>query len=138
MPKPGDSFIVQLKKAHLEWGSHRHTYTRPGLIYGEGYIQIPAKFAYSYGIFNSNNTCGANIRYNCISFDKYYSGTLLAQGNQDNPIYAKQFSEFDDLKAIGYWYYQVGAVIGDFVKVAFTTPTDVVIEHSTTKSGFHI
>lgn len=35
MPKTGDTFTSTLKKAHLEWGSHRHTSTR-GTVYGEG------------------------------------------------------------------------------------------------------
>lgn len=138
MPRTGNSFIVELKRPHLEWGSHRHTYTRPGLIYGEGYIQIPSKYAYAYEIYNSNNPHNANTHYDCTSYDGYYSGTLLAQGNQNDPIYAKQFSGLDDLKAIGSWYYHVNANVGDFVKVVFTSPTDIIIEHCTTISGFHI
>ena len=138
MPNIGDWYIVSLKKAHLEWGSHRHKFNRPGIIYGEGYIQIPADVAYDFNIYNSNNPYGANVYYDCTSYDGYYTGTLLAQGNQGNPFYAKQFSEYDDLKAVGYWYYQVNAVIGDYIKVVFTSPSDVIIEHSTTKNGFHI
>ena len=138
MPRAGDSYIVILKKAHLEWVSHRHRFSRPGIIYGESYIQIPARFAYDYDIYNSNNPYGANIHYDCASYDGFYSGVLLAQGNQSDPIYAKQFSEFDDLKAIGYWYYQVNAMIGDFVKLVFVSPTEIIIEHSKTRTGFHI
>ena len=37
MPNIGDNFITTLKKAHLEWGTYRHTLSR-GLIYGEGYL----------------------------------------------------------------------------------------------------
>lgn len=44
MAKRGDSYIVTLEKAHLEWGTHRYTGSR-GLVYGEGYIQIPANVA---------------------------------------------------------------------------------------------
>jgi hypothetical protein len=138
MPRAGDSYVVALKKAHLEWGSHRHTFSRPGIIYGEGYIKIPAPIAYDYEIYNSNNPYGANIYYDCSSYDGLYSGVLLAQGNQSNPVFAKQFSEYDDLKAIGYWYYQVNAAVGDFVKLVFTSPSDIIIEHSTTRSGFNI
>jgi len=138
MPQAGDSYVVQLKRAHLEWGSHRHKFSRPGVIYGEGYIKIPATFAYDYDIYNNNNPYCANTYYDCTSYDGHYSGVLLAQGNQKDRIYAKQFSEFDNLKAIGHWYYQVGADVGDYVKVVFTSPSDVVIEHSVTRNGFHI
>jgi len=134
MPRAGDSFVVKLKKAHLEWGSHRHKFNRPGIIYGEGYIQIPADVAYAYDIYNQHNRYGANAYYECSSYDGHYSGVMLAQGNQSDPNYAKQFSEFDDLKAIGYWYYQVGANIGDYVKVVFTSPTGMIIEHSPTNN----
>lgn len=28
MPKAGDTFTIQLKKSHLEWGTHRIKHTR--------------------------------------------------------------------------------------------------------------
>ena len=37
MANRGDSYIITLKKSHLEWGTHRYTGTRDQ-IYGEGYI----------------------------------------------------------------------------------------------------
>lgn len=80
---------------------------------------------------------GANTYYDCVSYDGYYHGTLLAQGNQANVDYAKQFSEYDNLKGIGDWYDYVGAVEGDYVKVKFISPNSIIIEHSTTKY-FHI
>ncbi len=140
MPQAGDSYIVKLKDAHLKWGEYhpsRHSHTR-NTVYGEGYIKIPSDAAYSFAIFNRNNPFGANVYYNCTSFDGYYTGYLLAQGNQANPIYAKQFSEDGNLKAIGDWYDFVGAQDGDFVKVKFTSPMDIIIEYSQTRMGFHI
>lgn len=140
MPQSGIFYIVEIMEAHIMWGEFhpsRHSHSRRE-IYGEGYIQIPSKIAYRYGIFNKNNPFGANVRYNCTSYDGYYSGCLLAQGNQHDPIYAKQFSQEGDLKAIGDWYDYVGATTGDYVKVVFTSPTDMKIEHSLTPNGFHI
>lgn len=140
MPNAGDHYIVELNNAHLMWGEYhpsRHSHTR-NTVYGEGYIKIPAAKAYSFGIFNKNNPFGANVYYNCTSYDGYYSGRLLAQGNQSDPVYAKQFSEEGNLKGIGDWYDYVGAQAGDYVKVVFTSPTDMVIEHSQTRAGFHI
>ena len=53
MAKTGDTFTITLKRPHLEWGSYRHTNSR-GIVYGEGYIPIPAPDAYRIGTFNSN------------------------------------------------------------------------------------
>ena len=49
MPNTGDSFITTLLQAHLEWGEHRHNNSR-GIVIGEGYLQIPAEFAYQFDI----------------------------------------------------------------------------------------
>lgn len=143
MARAGDSYVIQIKEAHLMWGAYhpsRHGISGEGRteVYGEGYIKIPAKEAYHFGVFNQNNPAGVTAYYNCVSYDGYYHGTLLAQGNQADPNYAKQFSEYDNLKAIGDWYHYVGAVAGDYVKVKFTSANSIIIEHSTTRTGFHI
>ena len=57
----GDTYTVELKNAHLEWGIHRYKYTR-NRIYGEGYIQIPRSHARRLAIYNSNN-----IYYNVVN-----------------------------------------------------------------------
>lgn len=138
MPTAGNSYIVRLSKAHLEWGVHRHTFTRPGLIYGEGYIRIPRDYAIAFNILMSNHPT-ANILYNCVSYDRQYEGILKAQGNSGaGDIFAKQFSEYGNLKAIGSWYCAVGAVVGNYVKVMFTSPSDMIIEHSCKPNNFHI
>ena len=49
MPNTGDSFITTLKQAHLQWGSHRYTDSR-GIVFGEGYLQIPAYIARNLNI----------------------------------------------------------------------------------------
>lgn len=131
MAKAGDTFTVTLKKAHLEWGSYRHTNSR-GIVYGEGYIKIPAPDAYRYGLLNSNGTGGLDILgqniFNCRSADGLFSGELKAQGDQADDIFAKQFAGNDNLKAIGDWYYAIGATVGDKIKVTWVSPTDLIIE----------
>jgi hypothetical protein len=47
MPSAGDLFITTLLQPHLEWGEFRHTNSR-GIIIEEGYLQIPAEFAYEF------------------------------------------------------------------------------------------
>ena len=43
--------------------------------------------------------------------------------------YAKQFAgDKDLLMALGYWYAQINAQVGDLIRVTFTSPTDVVLE----------
>jgi hypothetical protein len=140
MPKAGDFYIVEILEPHLMWGEYhpsRHSHSRRE-TYGEGYIKIPASIAYNYQIFNRNNPFHADCLYRCTSYDNYYHGTLLAQGNQSNDIYAKQFAEEGNLKGIGDWYDFIGADVGDFVKIVFTSPTQILIEHNITQRGFHI
>lgn len=131
MAKCGDFYEITLKRPHLEWGSHRYTNSRE-IIYGEGYIPIPADIAYSYNIYNQKGTNGQDIPgkniYYCHSADGLYNGTLRAQGNQGDSRYAKQFSGDKNLKAIGYWFYQINAGIGDRIRVTWTSPTEIVIE----------
>ena len=127
MPKKGDEFTVTLKKAHIEWGTHRHTRTRD-LIYGEGYIQIPSNIATSLDIYMSNKTC-ANTEYTCSSSDGTLKNVILkASGSQgQNLEYAKQFQGSGNLKALGDWYHAINAQIGDEIKISFTSPTDIVL-----------
>ena len=125
------SYEITLKRAHLEWGSHRYTNSR-GIIYGEGYIPIPADVAYDNNIYNQNGTDGEDIigqnLFYCSSADGLYQGVLRAQGNQDNPRYAKQFSGDKELKAIGHWCSQIDAAIGDRIRVTWVNPTKIIIE----------
>lgn len=126
MPKTGNAFIVTLNKAHLGWGKHRHTETRP-LINCEGYLPIPAKYAKAMGITNSNAL--ANTLYNCTSADgKLDNVTLLASGcSRRGYKYAKQFAGKGNLKLLGTWFSQIKADIGDRVEIKFTSPTDILI-----------
>lgn len=131
MATAGDFYIIELKQAHLEWGEHRYTNSR-GKVYGEGYIAIPADYAYDYNIRNKNGAgqhdiLGKNI-FNCTSADGLYRGTLRAQGNQADDRFAKQFAEDSDLKAIGSWYSKVDAQVGDRIKVTWLSSTDIMIE----------
>ncbi|MFT5661256.1 MAG: hypothetical protein ACI9TV_001902 [Sulfurimonas sp.] len=128
MPNKNDSYIITLKKAHIEWGTHRHTETRE-LIYGEGYIQIPSEYAQKFEIFMSNKK-GANIEYKCSSSEGTLSDiTLKASGSQGkNNLYAKQFQGSGNLKTIGNWYNAIKAKTGDKIKVTFTSPTTIYLE----------
>lgn len=131
MAQAGDSYVVELKQAHLEWGEHRYTNSR-GIVYGEGYIPIRAEDAYRFNIQNQNGTgyrdiMGVNL-FNCESSDGLFRGVLRAQGNQSNARFAKQFAGDNNLKAIGLWYSQIDAQVGDRVKVTWLSPTDIKIE----------
>ena len=132
MANRGDSYTITLKKSHLEWGTHRYTGTRDQ-IYGEGYIPIPSEYAYRFGLLNNNGTgymdiLGQNI-FNCRSADGLFQGILRAQGcNKAGDKYAKQFSGDGNLKALGNWFSQIGAVIGDKVRVSWISSTDIIIE----------
>ena len=109
-------------------GTHRYTNTRE-LIYGEGYIKIPRKYAKKFDIFNDNHP-NANSKYFCNAVNGQFSGVLLAQGSsQAGDVYAKQFAEMGNLKGIGDWYRSVGAQIGGRVKVTFISSNRLEIEY---------
>lgn len=132
MAVAGDFYIVTLQRAHLEWGTHRYTATRPQ-IYGEGYLPIPRADAISCRVYNSNYTGGRDVLglnlFNCTSADGLLICQLKSQGAvAQGDVYAKQFSVNDDLQALGAWYHAVNAQIGDRVKVTWRTPIDIIIE----------
>ncbi len=132
MAKAGDSYTIKLKKTHLEWGTHRYTNSRDR-IYGEGYIPIPAWAARSYSLLNANGTnyndiYGQNL-FKCSSADGLFSGVLKSQGaSEAGSPYAKQFSGNGNLQALGYWFSQVGAQIGDQIRVTWLTFDEIEIE----------
>ena len=71
---------------------------------------------------------GINI-FNCASKDGLFQGTLRAQGcRKAGEIYAKQLAGDGNLKAIGTWYSQIGAKVGDKIQVTWISPTDILIE----------
>lgn len=132
MASAGNTYTITLCKSHLEWGTYRYTDSRDQ-IYGEGYIPIPSAYAYSFELLNSNGTgyrdvLGKNI-FNCRSADGLFEGALRAQGCREaGDKYAKQFSADGNLKALGTWFAQIHAVVGDRIKVSWVSPTDIVIE----------
>ena len=128
MPNAGDTFITTLKRAHLEWGSHRHTNSR-GVIYGEGYLQIPRSEARRIGIYNSNQP-NTRYTYNCNSVDGYLQNvTLKASGcSIAKDIYAKQFQGSGDLKLLGDWFNYIGAQEGGQVRITWISSSDINIE----------
>lgn len=129
MPNSGDTYVVEIKQAHLEWGTHRHTSTR-NAIYGEGYIQIPAPEARNFGISNSRDPHNSAV-YSCSSTDGYLNNeALLASGtNSGGENLAKQFQGHGNLQLIGNWYQHVNAQEGDFVRIFFTGSNSMLIEY---------
>ena len=129
MPNNGDTYVVEIQQAHLEWGTYRHTNTR-NAIYGEGYIQIPASVARRLEIFNRKHPNNSAI-YSCSSTDSYLNNALLlASGNNSGgPHFAKQFQGQGNLQLIGDWYHHVNAQVGDQVRIFFTGSNSMIIEH---------
>ena len=127
----GDTYTVQLKQSHLNWGEHRNP-TNRDIIPGEGYIPIQKKIAVSFGIFNSNHAqsgLGYNL-FHASSSDGFLNNvTLLAQGcSTAGDIYAKQFSVHGNLQTIGDWYRNCNASPSNLVRVSWTSPTSIFLE----------
>lgn len=131
MARAGDSFTVILRESHLDWGEYRNPTNREP-VSGEGYIPIPKEKAKCFGIYNSNNSA-TGLGYNLFtahSADGFLDDVmLLAQGSSTaGDIYAKQFSDKDNLKKIGQWYSHMGAGVGDKVVVTFISSTEIMLE----------
>ena len=132
MANAGDYYIVPLSEAHLGWGTHRYTNSRPP-IEGERYLPIPRREAMRLGIYNSNATGGRDVfgenLFHCTSADGYFRAVLKAQGcSQEGDPYAKQFSVNNDLKGLKVWYDHICAEPGVEVRVTWVSPTDIIIE----------
>lgn len=131
MARAGDSFIVTLDNTHLGWGTHRYTGSR-NIIYGEGYIKIPANEARRIGMYNSNNT-QIGLGFNEFRFttsDGFLAGILKSTGcSRAGDYYAKNLHVSGDLKGLGLWFAHLNANPGDRVEVRFTSPLDIVLTH---------
>lgn len=126
MPATGQTFVTTLKKAHLEWGSHRHTSTR-GIRYGEGYLQIPADEAYRCEITNDKEPARSQV-YNFSTSDGFITnGQLKASGNQAQEEYAKQFHGSGNLELLGDWFNHIDAQIDDQIEIKFISPADILL-----------
>jgi hypothetical protein len=127
MPNTGDSFVTTLKKPHLEWGSHRHTLSR-GIVYGEGYLQIPASVARNLKITNSNSRNSNNI-YTVNTSDGFLSNVQFKStgSSKGGDIYAKQFHGLGNLKLLGNWFAHINAQVGDKVQIDFKSPTEILL-----------
>lgn len=133
MANAGDSYAIVLRATHLGWGTFRHTNTRPRII-GEGYLPIPVRYSRRFHIYNSNATGGADILgqniFHCTSADGLLNVDFKAQGCiREGDPFAKQFSVNNDLRALGTWYRQINAQIGDRIRVTWTSSTNLVVEH---------
>lgn len=133
MAQAGDTYTIKLTESMLGWGNYRYTDTRD-IIYGEAYIAIPQNYAHQFHLYNGNHTNNRNILgenvFNCTSGDGSLNCLIKSQGcNQAGSEYAKQFSVANDLRALGTWFRQIGANVGDLITITFTSPTDMVITH---------
>lgn len=126
MPNTGDTFITKLKEAHLNWGSHRYTNSRD-IVLGEGYLQIPARFAYKFEITNEKNP-NRNQEYIFNTADGFITnGILKASGNQSRIEYAKQFHGSGNLQLLGDWFHHIDAQINDKIRIEFVSPTEILL-----------
>lgn len=131
MPNIGDTYVVRLKPSHLGWGDYRYTNSRD-IIYGEGYIPIPKRYACAYSIYNSNHYpqgLGTNL-FIASSKDGFLQKVgLLAQGcSTAGDEYAKQFSVQGNLQVIGQWFKSRKATTSNSVRVTWIAPTELILE----------
>jgi len=121
MPKAGDTFEVELKPAHIQWGTRGQSRIGQGRSNKEAYIPISIRNARRYNILQATV-------FHAKSADGYFDHDVLASGSQgDNYEYSKQFHGYGNLKLIGYWLKDYcNAKPGDRVRVEFTSPDDIL------------
>ena len=133
MANKGNKFIVVLTESQLGWGEKRYTSSR-NYRKGEAYLARPRRIAQELELYNSNykegkDILGINI-FNCTSSDGKFICQFKSQGSKSaGDKYAKQFSVNDDLRALGNWYSEINARVGDQIEVYFTSPCDICLTY---------
>lgn len=114
MDRTGNYFDVELKKAHLNWGTEGASRTSKQRNPFEMYLPISIDNARIYNI-------KAGEVFNGSSSDGFFEGALKATGSQGNlNQYGKNLHKEGDLRALGYWLKdRVNAQVGDKVRVKF-------------------
>lgn len=125
------TYNVILKETHLSWGDHRYTDSRE-IVYGEGYLPIPASFAKNNNIFNKNNV-NTGIGFNEFYFstsDKFITNGILKSSGcaKAGDIYAKNLHVSGNLKGLGEWFSHISAQPGDEIIVNFISQTQVLLK----------
>lgn len=123
MASAGDSYIVEVKSSHIDWGKFRNPTNREP-IEGESYVKIPSDFARNHNIVRGSHFV-AHFANGSPSIQ------IKASGNgpvQNGIQYAKQFEGVGSgaCKAFTPWYQSCGIVAGDSIKVEFTSSKDIL------------
>ena len=123
MPLAGDSYIVEVKPCHIDWGEYRNPTNREP-IPGESYVKIPSQYARKYGIKRGD-----------VFMAQFANGhpsmPIKASGNglyENGVQYAKQFEGIGRgaCKAFTPWYRSCNVSAGDLIKVEFLSENEVL------------
>lgn len=122
MPTKGDYYIVEVKPSHIDWGTYRNPTNRDP-VKGESYVKIPSRYARNFDIKRGTF-------YTAHFKNGHPSMPIKASGNgpvDDDIQYAKQFEGIGNgaCKAFTPWYQACGVMVGDKIKVEFTSSTDI-------------
>ncbi|MBQ3601162.1 MAG: hypothetical protein II992_08205 [Lachnospiraceae bacterium] len=123
MPSAGDNYVVKVKPSHIDWGEYRNPTNREP-IEGESYVKIPSQYARKYEIRRGD-------LFTAHFANGYPSMQIKAAGNgpyENGVQYAKQFEGIGRgaCKAFTPWYQSCGVVVGDQIKVEFTSSNEIV------------
>lgn len=123
MPSAGDSYVVQVKPSHIDWGEYRNPTNREP-INGESYVKIPSEYARRYRIVRGTFYTAHFVNGNPDMRIKASGNGPLENGVQ----LAKQFEGVGHgaCKAFTPWYQSSGIGVGDWIKVEFLSPTDIL------------
>ena len=123
MPVAGDSYIVEVKPSHIDWGKYRNPTNREP-IDGESYVKIPSEYAKKFKIKRGD-------RFVARFSNGYPSMEIKASGNgpcEAGIQYAKQFEGVGAgaCKAFTPWYRLCNTRVGDAISVKFISSTEIL------------
>lgn len=111
------SYYVKLLDAHIRWKRNTESNRNE-----EGYLKIPAKYAYAFQIVRGKE-------YKCYSVDNKKTFKVKASGTQNRREYAKQFQGSGDLGVFYKWYLERNAREGDYVVVRIYKNDQISVEY---------
>lgn len=122
MAKKGDKYVVEVKRAHIEWGVYRHSNSRD-IIRGESYVKIPSKEARRLRILRGTQYIAHFTNGSPAICIKASGNGPMENGYQ----YAKQFEGVGAgaCKAFTPWYQASNVEVGDLVLVEFLSSKDI-------------
>lgn len=120
MSRTGHFFDIELKEAHLNWGTEGASRATANRNPFEAYLPISIGNARTYNILRGET-------FTCTSSDGYFEGEVKATGSQgERKQYGKNLTKSGDMRALGYWLKdRMNAQPRDIVRITFVDENSI-------------